>query len=288
MRAAPRVKGGTFPASRQRDAQGLSEGLRDGLPDGLPDGNWERDGFMLVERFAEPATCRAMLERADALARDAKGAGLSGRAMVLPEARPSPGARSPEERVSKIFRLHRDEQPFADFARNEALLDWVARVLGEGLDCFLSQFIYKQPGVMGQPWHQDAWYFPFDRGPQVGVWLAVTEARLDNGPLYVLPGSHREPIHATVPDPRPLSNYGYVEIVDHDMTGAVPVLIQPGDLLVFHSHLMHMSTDNGSGDLRAAMVYHYAAEGTRDLSRERSGAESPVNDWLPVRRRRRS
>jgi len=198
-----------------------------------------------------------------------------------------PAASAPEERVAKIFRLHRDEPRFAEFSRGEELLDLIGLVLGDALECFLSQFIYKQPGAMGQPWHQDAWYFPFDRGPQVGIWLAITEARVDNGPLYVLPGSHREPVHETVPDPRPHANYGYVEIVDHDTSGAVPVLMQPGDLLVFHSHLMHMSTDNQSHDLRAAMVYHYAEAGTHDLTREQTGSESPVNDWVAVRRQRR-
>ena len=62
----------------------------------------------------------------------------------------------------------------------------------------------------------------------------------------MLPGSHREPVHEHVPDRRPDANYGYVEIVDHDMAASVPVLMDPGDLLLFDSHLMHRSTDNES------------------------------------------
>ena len=54
--------------------------------------------------------------------------------------------------------------------------------------------------------------------PVVGVWLAVTEATLDNGCLHVLPGSHHEPVHEHVADRRPNANFGYVEIVDHDMS----------------------------------------------------------------------
>ena len=121
---------------------------------------------------------------------------------------------------------------------------------------------------------------------KLGVWLAVTEATLDNGPLWVLPGSHREPVHPVVGDRREGANSAYVEIVDHDMSGAVPVLIGPGDLLLFHSHLMHRSTDNGSDRLRAAMVYHYAAAGTVDGTEARFGFKSPNNDWMPVRRSR--
>lgn len=70
---------------------------------------------------------------------------------------------------------------------------------------------------------------------------------------------------------------GFAEIVDHDMGAAEPVLMDPGDLLLFDSHLMHRSTDNRATTIRAAMVYHYAATGTVD---HRSG---PVNDFVTVR-----
>jgi ectoine hydroxylase-related dioxygenase (phytanoyl-CoA dioxygenase family) len=64
----------------------------------------------------------------------------------------------------------------------------------------------------------------------VGVWLAVTAATLTNGCLHVLPGSQTEPVHSHVPDRRPGANYGYFEIVDHDMAAFEPVLMEPGDL----------------------------------------------------------
>jgi ectoine hydroxylase-related dioxygenase (phytanoyl-CoA dioxygenase family) len=98
----------------------------------------------------------------------------------------------------------------------------------------------------------------------------------------VLPGSQREPVHAVEPDKRPHAQYGYVEITDHDMRGEVPVLLQAGDLLVFHGHLMHKSTDNRSSGMRAAMVYHYGEAGTVDRTFENKGYT--INDWLPVLR----
>jgi ectoine hydroxylase-related dioxygenase (phytanoyl-CoA dioxygenase family) len=96
----------------------------------------------------------------------------------------------------------------------------------------------------------------------------------------VLAGSNHEPVATHVPDRRPGANHGYFEIVDHDMTRAEPVLMQPGDLLVFDSHLMHKSTDNVSDGIRAAMVYHYAATGTLDRSEAVYGYS--INDWVPV------
>ena len=245
---------------------------------------WDRDGFFLVKEFSPPDVCDAMLRRAIDLAREADGRGVAGTAIVHPERNLADSVGSEalaEERVSKVFKVHRDSV-FHEFATQPDLVASVQHLLGTGIDCFLSQFIFKNPGAWGQPWHQDAFYFPFDRGPQVGVWLAVTEATLANGCLHVVPGSHLEPVHEHLLDRRPNANQGYVEILDHDMSGERPVTMAPGDLLIFHSHLMHRSKDNNSSAIRAAMVYHFGERGTVDLAEH----PAPINDWMPVGERR--
>jgi len=60
--------------------------------------------------------------------------------------------------------------------------------------------------------------------------------------------------------------------VDQDFAKVVPVMMRPGDALVFHSHLMHKSTDNVSKWRRAAMVYHFADAATVDRTEELYGA----------------
>ena len=245
---------------------------------------WDRDGFFLVKEFSPPDVCDAMLRRAIDLAREADGRGVAGTAIVHPERNLADSVGSEalaEERVSKVFKVHRDSV-FHEFATQPDLVASVQHLLGTDIDCFLSQFIFKNPGAWGQPWHQDAFYFPFDRGPQVGVWLAVTEATLANGCLHVVPGSHLEPGHEHLLDRRPNANQGYVEILDHDMSGERPVTMAPGDLLIFHSHLMHRSKDNNSSAIRAAMVYHFGERGTVDLAEH----PAPINDWMPVGERR--
>jgi len=243
---------------------------------------WQTDGFFVVPGFADPDVCKAMLERVCVLCERAESGRNVARAFRMPEPALRDAAGSAAERTSKLFRIHREEPVFRSFACDPRLLAIVAGIIGPDLDCFLSQFIFKNPGALGQPWHQDAYYFPFDRGPQVGAWLAVTEATLENGPLWVLAGSQNEPVHAVEPDRRAHAQFGYVEITDHDMSEAVPVLLRPGDLLLFHGRLMHKSTDNVSRGMRAAMVYHYGEAGTVDTTLERKGYT--INDWLPVLR----
>jgi phytanoyl-CoA hydroxylase len=238
--------------------------------------DYDEVGYVRIPGFSAAASCTAMLDRVVEISRQ-QAAGDRSTGWVLPEANLAGSEGKPEELVSKIFRLHRDPV-FNDWITSEPVTSIAAGIVGPEVDCFLSQFIFKNPGAWGQPWHQDSHYFAFEPArPIVGLWLAVTEATLENGCLYVVPGSHREPVHEHVGDRRPGANYGYREIVDHDTSGAVPVLMEPGDLLVFDSHLMHRSTDNESEGIRAAMVFHCAATGTRDL------AEHPVNDFLTVR-----
>lgn len=239
---------------------------------------------MILPGFAKPETLAAMQHRIVEMVRTADAGGHIGDAYTVPEEALATQAL-PEDRISKVFRVHRCEPLFRSFAENPQLLDWVEDRIGPDLDCFLWQFIFKLPGALGQPWHQDAFYFPFDRGPQIGAWLAVTDATADNGPLWVLPGSHREDVQPVVPDRRAHANFAYVEIVDHDMSQAQVVLMKAGDMLLFHSHLMHRSTDNVANTGRAAMVYHYGEAGTVDGSKERFGIVPPNIDWMPVRRK---
>jgi ectoine hydroxylase-related dioxygenase (phytanoyl-CoA dioxygenase family) len=60
--------------------------------------------------------------------------------------------------------------------------------------------------------------------------------------------------------------------------------MDPGDLLVFDSHLMHCSTDNVSDGVRAAMVYHFASAGTVDHTyaclREQADAMGEMPDSI--------
>ena len=243
--------------------------------------SWDKRGFFRIDGFAPTSTCEAMLKRVTKLVRDPDKAASVG-AWILPESNKAKmELANPEDGVSKIFRVHSDSV-FAEFAHSAAVVDLVSPLIAPDIDVFLSQFIFKTAGAWGQPWHQDSLYFPFEPArPVVGVWLAVTEATLQNGCLHVLPGSHTEPVHRHVPDRRPGANYGYFEIIDHDMSESEPVLMAPGDLLVFDSHLMHRSTDNVSEGMRCAMVYHYASAGTVDHSAEHWASS---NSWVPVRR----
>ena len=253
------------------------------LPDDLARA-WAEDGFFILRGVVADDVCEAMSAAVIDLFTRAEGDGRSfgghhlgaSGVIAVEEAARIDSGRSADQRMSKLFNLHRKE-PFRSFAMHPQVLGAIHAILGPEAAIFNSQYIFKNPGVWGQPWHQDSLYYRFDRMPQVGVWLATSRATIENGCLFVAPGSHLEPIHEHVPDARPGANFGYVEVVDYDFSRQVPVLMEPGDVLVFHSFLMHKSNDNSSNDRRSALVYHYGHSATEVI-----GTKSATIDFMPV------
>jgi ectoine hydroxylase-related dioxygenase (phytanoyl-CoA dioxygenase family) len=251
---------------------------------------WDEDGFFIVNGFVDQPACHAIsAETVAEIRADPPAAhpgepayATAGGLFIQPEARPTDGAAKPEELVSKVFNPHL--VGFArDFAVSERAAAIVAELLGGDVDVFQSMFILKNRGAWGQPWHQDSHYFDFDPQPQVGLWLALTEATRENGCLSVLPGSHKGAILPHAPDRRPGANQGYLEVPGIDDARAVEVRMKPGDLLVFHSFLLHRSVDHVGGPAREAMVYHYARAGTVNRAPEHvQTIQRRINHWVPA------
>ena len=246
--------------------------------------SWNEKGFILIPNFFPEDKCIEINQTVVDIVRSMAGnseefnhAYIDQGHIGIREMKPSQKIENIEDEMSKVFRLHQTGI-FNEFIKRDDLLNIVEDILGENIDCFLSQFIFKNPGAWNQPWHQDSSYFPFDRAPQVGAWLATSAATKENGCLVILPGSHKEVIHEHLPDDRPGSNYGYTEIKDHDFKKEMPLFLNTGDLLLFHSFLMHKSYDNKSNNRRTAMVYHFAETGT-----DFGELDSPTNEWISVR-----
>lgn len=248
--------------------------------------SWNEFGYILIPNFVDEKFCdemnkeviniiKSIIPEESAFSHAYAGDGH----IAIREMKPTEDPKSIEDEISKLFRIH-SRGIFNEFINNQVLCDILEDILGPNVDCFLSQFIFKNPGAWGQPWHQDSSYFPFDREPQVAAWLATSEATLENGCLVVLPGSHQESLHDHLPDEREGSNYGYTEIKDHDFSQETPMTLNKGDLLLFHSFLMHKSFDNKSNSRRTAMVYHFAETGTGY-----GEVDSPTNEWISIRGR---
>ena len=162
----------------------------------------------------------------------------------------------PELRVRVIRDFCQAEPRLARLAAEPRL----ARLLDQliGLDHRLIQdTALLKPPFHGaeKPWHQDSAYF--DLAPitdVLGVWIALDAAKVENGCMQVIPGSHLR-------GPAPHYHIRDCQIEDSRVAvdDAVVVPLKPGGALFFSALLHHGTPPNTSGDRRRAVQFHYAA-----------------------------
>ena len=131
--------------------------------------SWNDFGYILIPNFADEKFCdemnkevikiiKSIIPEESAFSHAYAGDGH----IAIREMKPTEDPKSIEDEISKLFRIH-SRGIFNEFINNEVLCDILEDILGPNVDCFLSQFIFKNPGAWGQPWHQDSSYFPFPR-----------------------------------------------------------------------------------------------------------------------------
>jgi phytanoyl-CoA hydroxylase len=258
---------------------------------------FERDGFLVLEGFADPAACDALRARAAELVAGFDPAGVSTvfsttdqdatfdryilesgdkvRFFFEDGAFGPDGAltRPKEAAVNKIGHALHDLDPvFAAFSRDPRL-GRLARALGQAEPLALqSMYIFKQPFIGGEVTpHQDSTYLYTEPPSVIGFWFALEDAGAENGCLWAVPGGHRGPLRRRflrTPE-------GGVRHVDLDPdpwpeTGWVPLEAPKGTLVVLHGLLPHRSAPNRSPRSRQAYTVH-AIDGA---------AAYPADNWL--------
>ncbi len=124
--------------------------------------------------------------------------------------------------------------------------------------CMQSMLFVKPPDFQGQAWHQDEFYIPTRDRSLIGAWTAMDDATIENGCLWVLPGSHRrgylypQRYHEN-PDEFDFAweSYGF------DDADEVPVEVTTGTLVFFNGYLLHRSRKNRGDTYRRVLVNHY-------------------------------
>jgi phytanoyl-CoA hydroxylase len=124
--------------------------------------------------------------------------------------------------------------------------------------CMQSMLFVKPPGFQGQAWHQDEIYIPTRDRSLIGAWTAMDDATIENGCLYVIPGSHRTGyLYPQRAHDNPDEFDFAPESHGFDESGEVPVEVQTGTVVFFNGYLLHRSFQNRSGVFRRVLVNHY-------------------------------
>jgi phytanoyl-CoA hydroxylase len=124
--------------------------------------------------------------------------------------------------------------------------------------CMQSMLFVKPPSFQGQAWHQDEIYIPTRDRSLIGAWIAMDDATIANGCLWVIPGSHRSGyLYPQRPHNNPDEFDASRESYGFDESAEVPVEVKAGTVVFFNGYLLHRSRKNRSNIYRRVLVNHY-------------------------------
>jgi phytanoyl-CoA hydroxylase len=169
---------------------------------------------------------------------------------------------------------------------NPRIVEGLTAVIGPNVKAMQSMLFIKSEGKPGQAWHQDEYFIPTRDRSLTAVWIALDDATVENGCLWVLPGSHRRGVlYRTHPqtDPRFDCTVEAYEFPYRD-DEAVPVEIPAGTALIFNGYLLHRSLENsGRHGYRRALANHYmSAESLLPWRPPREGEHMGMVDYRDI------
>jgi ectoine hydroxylase len=247
---------------------------------------FEQDGYLVLENvFADEEVAFLQGEARKLLA---DPAALEDETVIV----------EPEgKEVRSIFRIHAQSRALGRVAADARLAGVARFLLGDEVYIHQSRLNYK-PGFQGKEfyWHSDfeTWHvedgMPRMRALSMSVLLA--ENTPNNGPLMLIPGSHRK--FLTCVGATPANHYrtslrkqqygvpdedSLAELADEH--GIVAPIGKPGSVVIFDCNIMHGSNGNITPFPRANAFLVYNAVSNR--LEHPFGAEVPRPDFIAAR-----
>jgi hypothetical protein len=166
------------------------------------------------------------------------------------------------------------------------IVDGLTAVIGPNVKAMQSMLFIKSEGKPGQAWHQDEFFIPTRDRSLTAVWIALDDATVENGCLWVLPGSQRPGILYPTQEQADPRFDCTIEAYDFPYTDsdAVPVEIPAGTALFFNGYLLHRSLQNsGKHGYRRALANHYmSAESLLPWRPPKDGEHMAMVDYRDI------
>jgi len=243
--------------------------------------HFHREGFALLRNALTPEQVQAINDDALKLCRGDLGkVRFGGPTVEAIRAREQAveAVRDDDEAVLRQFLcIHYPHKvsPASRAALEEPrIVSALTAVIGPNVKAMQSMLFIKSEGKPGQAWHQDEFFIPTRDRSLTAVWIALDDSTIENGCLWVLPGSHARGVIYPAreqDDPRFDCTTEAYDFPYRD-EDSVPVEIPSGTAVIFNGYLLHRSLQNsGKHGYRRALTNHYmSAEsllpwfGTRD------------------------
>lgn len=216
-----------------------------------------KDGFLVVEDLLDQEEVNTLLQRAEWIASGRAPHVLKGRLQVEPEvAEGKAAANTYADSLRKMSHLAFCDEVFEAHARNPKILNVIESLFGPDIKLYQDQLFMKPPKVGSrQHYHQDMPLgFNIDPPDMVSCWAALTDATIQNGCLWMLPGTHQFGI---------IERAKWEEYEQMSLEGRLPeerpVELKAGSCSFHHGLILHSSQPNLTNQRRRGYATHYVS-----------------------------
>ena len=236
---------------------------------------FREDGVLVVDDLLNADEVDALLDRAEWVASGRAPHVSKQRLQVEPDVREGKtAAHTYADSLRKMSHLAFCDEVFEAHARNPKVLDVIESLIGPDLKLYQDQWFMKPPRIGSrQPYHQDMPLgFFIDPPDMVTCWAALNDATIENGCLWMLPGTHRFGI---IPNEK-WADYERMSL-DGRLPEERPIELKAGSCSFHHGLILHSSRPNQSNLRRRGYATHYVS------ARCRYTGPAEKNDAMLVR-----
>jgi len=216
---------------------------------------YHRNGYLVVPDLFTAAEMRELKAETARIFRGERGR-VEGLLEVAPQV-------TDDEVLRKYLAIHFPHKLSPVIERSlshPGIVEVLKSIIGPNVKCMQSMLFVKGPGKPGQSWHQDEYYIPTRDRSLGAAWIAIDDATIDNGCLWIIPGSHRDGIiMRRIPGRNPeFAEADTLDISGYGEDRCVPVEVTAGSVVFFHGYVLHSSRRNKTPNcFRMALVNHY-------------------------------
>lgn len=222
---------------------------------------FHRDGFLLLEKALTDRQLHDLRVEVDRWVDESRGHdGPFGR-MVDGRARfdVEPGHCADRPALRRVASPTEISPAFDAAMRANRALDATGEIFGTGIRFHHAKINSKLPGAETKVrYHQDFLFDPHTNDDLMTVLFFLDDVTLENGPLEVVPGSHRGTLHTLWHDGT-FTGAVAADVEAGCREKAVPCTGPAGSACLMHSRLLHGSAANRSELPRTLFIVAYAA-----------------------------
>ena len=213
------------------------------------------NGYLLVEDVVTPERLQRMQDITHDFIDQSRHVTESNEVYDLDE-----GHGSENPKLTRIKLPHKQHPLFWDVLKNSGITEVLRQLVGPNAVLQTSKLNAKAPGGgAAVEWHQDWAFYPHTNDDMLAFGVFLEDVTEDNGPLQVIPGSHKGPIldHNSTQG----VFCGAVDPSDPEFQRdqAVTITGKAGSMSVHHARTLHGSAPNVSDRARLMLFYECCA-----------------------------